>query len=252
MPSSAVADAILAISRRPLVEEAAAAALADLDALMWRRDVRRKADEYALASIERGARSSAVIEGADVVEPDDSPMGKVLGSAIAVTAEVPGQVSVWSTAPLQALAHLHAVAARPFSDEEHLGRPRATDEADDPLRIGVAVAPELLAPRLAALAEVARVDAPAVVIAAMVHAELMTMRPFAWGSGLVARASVRLVLADRAVDPSNFCIPEHGMLEQGRPAYVKAMRDYASGTPDGIDAMVRWFATSIGLGVQAV
>jgi hypothetical protein len=219
---------------------------------MWRRDVRRKADEFALSSIERGARASAAIEGADVVEPDDSPMGRVLASAIAVTAEVPGQVRIWSTAPLQAIAHLHAVAARPFSDEEDLGRPRTSNIADDPLRIGAVVPEDQLAARLNSLVDLSRADAPAVLVAALVHAELMTLRPFTWGSGLVARAAVRLVLADRAVDPSNFSIPEYGMLEQGRPAYVTAMRGYASGSGEGMDAMVRWFATSLGLGVQAV
>ena len=65
------------------------------------------------------------------------------------------------------------------------------------------------------------------------------MRPFAWGSGLLARASVRLVLASRGVDPSLFSIPEHGMLEMGRPAYVKALRAYATGTREGVSELDR-------------
>lgn len=252
MTNSETSRAISSLASRPAVAESAAAALSDLDALMWRRDVRREAAAFALASIERGARSSAAIEGADVVEPDESPMGKVLTAAIAVTAEVPSQVQIWSTAPAQALAHLHAVAARHFLPDEELGRPRTTEFADDPLRLGATVPADQIGHRLAALADLARSPASAVVVAALVHAELMALRPFAWGTGLVARAAVRLVLADRAVDPSNFCIPEHGMLEQGRPAYVNAMREYASGSAGGIDAMVLWFATSIGLGCRAV
>ena len=38
-------------------------------------------------------------------------------------------------------------------------------------------------------------------VAAIAHGELMTLQPFRWGSGLIARASVRLVLASRGVDP---------------------------------------------------
>jgi hypothetical protein len=78
------------------------------------------------------------------------------------------------------------------------------------------------------------------------------VRPFAWGSGLLARASVRLVLAGRGVDPSLFSIPEHGMLELGRPAYVAALRDYASGTPAGVTSFIVWQATAVALGARAV
>lgn len=251
MPSAA-ADAVRAIAERPAVAEAAGAALAELDTVLWRRDVRANAAEVARASLERGARDSAAIEGADIVEPDASPMGRLLGASIAVTAEVPGQARVWATAPLQALAHLHAVAARTFLDADDLGRPREQDGPDDPLGLGSPPPAAQVAPRLTLIRDLARADAPAIVVAALVHAELMALRPFPWGSGLVARAAVRLVLLERSVDPSGFTIPELGMLEQGRPAYVRAMRDFMSGTPDGVDAMIAWFATSIAMGARGV
>ena len=66
------------------------------------------------------------------------------------------------------------------------------------------------------------------------------------------RASVRLVLAARGVDPSLFSIPEHGMLELGRPAYVSALKAYASGTPDGVRDFLVWHATAVALGAKAV
>lgn len=242
---------VAAIAARPAVAEAVAAALADLDALLWRRDIRREAQAAARSSVERGARDSAAIEGADVVEPDASPMGRVLEAAIAVTAEAPGLVPTWGTAPLQALARLHAVAARRFADVDALGRPRSGDVADDPLSIGAIPPAGQLAARLGPLPALAGADAPAVLVAALVHAELMALRPFTWGSGLVARATVRLVLAERAVDPSLFSVPERGMLELGRPAYVRAVRDYASGTPEGIDACVVWLARCVSIGARA-
>ena len=242
---------LASIATRPQVAEAAAAALADLDALLWRRDIRAKAEQAARSSVERGARDSAAIEGADIVEVDASPMGRVLEAAIAVTAEIPGLVSTWGSAPLQALARLHAVAARRFADADALGRPRAGDVADDPLSIGALPSPAEVTARLARLPDLAGAEGPAVVVAALVHAELMALRPFAWGSGLVARAAVRLVLADRSVDPSLFSVPERGMLELGRPAYVRAVRDYAAGGPEGMDASIGWFAQVIAIGARA-
>jgi Fic family protein len=139
-------------------------------------------------------------------------------------------------------------------DDDDLGRPRAHDRADDPLSIGPLPPAREAAVRLAALADVLTTPtaAPALMVAAIAHAEVAVLRPFAWGSGLLSRAVVRLVMAGRGVDPSLFSIPERGMLELGRPAYVKALRAYASGTPDGVSEFVVWHSTAIALGARAV
>lgn len=227
----------------------------DIDAVLWRRDVRANAAEVAAASLVRGSRDSAAIDGADTAVVDDSPMGRVLDAAQRVTAAAPGQAETWSRAPLQVLAHLHALTARGMVDDEELGRPRSGGSADDPLNLGN-LPPEAtpVGPHLVRLADWVSTsqDVPALIVAALVHAELMHLRPFTWGSGLVARATVRCVLAGRGLDPSLFTIPELGMLEQGRGAYVAAIRDYASGEPGGLAASIRWFATAIGLGARAV
>ena len=78
------------------------------------------------------------------------------------------------------------------------------------------------------------------------------MRPFTWGSDLVARAAVRLVIAGRGVDPSLFSIPEHGMFEMGRPAYVRALQGYSSGTREGVLAFISWHTTACAMGAKAV
>jgi Fic family protein len=108
--------------------------------------------------------------------------------------------------------------------------------------------------RLGLLADVltAPTAAPALVVAAVAHAEVAVLRPFTWGSGLVARATARLVMAERGVDPSLFSIPERGVLEQGRAGYVRALRAYASGTPDGVAEFLVWHATACALGARAV
>jgi Fic family protein len=95
-------------------------------------------------------------------------------------------------------------------------------------------------------------QAPALVVAAVAHAELAVLRPFTWGSGLLARASTRLVLAARGVDPSLFTIPERGFLAAGRPSYVRALRGYASGTHEGVTDFIAWHADACTVGARSV
>ena len=247
-------DPLAALAAEPRVAAAALAAREEVDALLWRRDVRGAAAEVASASVQRGGRASAAMDGADLALVDDSPMGRVLDAALRLTAAVPTQVEVFATAPLQALAHLHAVTAHGFAPVEELGRPRSDDAADDPLHLGPPVPAAAAADRLALLAQTLTLptEAPAVVVSAIAHAELAAVRPFGWGSGLLARATTRLVLAARGVDPSLFAIPEHGMLEQGRSSYVRALRGYASGTREGVCEFIVWHATAVGVGARDV
>ena len=72
--------AVLAADER--VSAAVLAAREEIDALLWRRDVRGAAAEVAAASIQRGARDTAAMDGADVAVPDESPMGRVLEAAL--------------------------------------------------------------------------------------------------------------------------------------------------------------------------
>lgn len=247
-------ERVRAVLAAPGLAEALQGARDDLDALLWRRDVRGAAAAVAAASIARGARASAAIDGADIFDVDDSPMGRVLARALAVTSAIPGQLSTWERAPLQVLAHVHAVAAVGFEPVDDLGRPRSNMEADDPLKIGPLAPVEVLGPSMVALAGLMSRpgDLPGIAMAAIAHHEVMGLRPFGWGSGLVARALVRCVLATRGLDPSCFSIPEAGMLDQGRPAYVRAIRAYLDGTDEGLAESLRWFAAAIGLGVRAV
>lgn len=247
-------DPFAALAARPDVAQSVQAARDAIDAVLWRRDVRGEAAQFAAASRERGARDSAAIDGADVVEVDASPMGRVLEAALRLTAAVPTQVDVFAQAPLQALAHLHALTAVGFVPESELGRPRAGEVADDPLTLGSLPPARAAADRLALLADVLGrpTRAPALVVAALVHAELAVLRPFTWGSGLLARAGTRLVLASRGVDPSLFTVPERGFWEAGRPSYVRALRGYATGAPDGVAAFIRWHADACATGALTV
>ncbi|MFM8154596.1 MAG: oxidoreductase [Actinomycetes bacterium] len=244
------------LSDLPLSESTAALLSAtrdEIDAVLWDRGVRAKAAEVAAASVMRGARDSAAIDGADTAVVDDSPMGRILGNAQVLTARVPALVDTWATSPLQVLAELHAIAALGFTSDEERGRPRSTDDVRDPLNMGQLPPAAVIGHQLAGLAEVITMStSPALLVAAIVHGELSALRPFEVGSGLVARASVRLVMASKGIDPSLFTIPEHGMFELGRPAYVSAIREYSTGTAEGINAYVTWFATALAMGAKAV
>jgi Fic family protein len=250
---------LAALATFPGVEESCVAARREIDALLWDRGIRARAADVAAASVIQGARDTAALEGAEVSLGalrsglDDSPLGRAAAAALAVTAAVPSQVETWQRAPLQVLAHLHALAAYGLEEESAIGRPRATDEVVDPLHIGAAPSPADVSQRLVALGDLVSsgTSAPALVEAAIVHGELMVLRPFRWGSGLVARASLRLVLAARGVDPDLLSCPESGVFSLGRSSYVAALRGYQSGQPGGVAEWIRWNAGAVGWGASA-
>ena len=110
---------------------------------------------------------------------------------------------------------------------------------------------EVLQERLAALVDlIINSKAPVILIAAIAHAELATLRPFTQGSYLVARASTRLILAAREVDVDGLVMSEYGAFLLGRPAYVKALTSYQSGTAAGVAAWIEWQGEAIRKGIE--
>lgn len=241
------------IAQWELLQELAGAARSDIDELLWRRDVRAASREVAQSSIARGGADSAALEGADLVGFEQSPMGKVLIASLAITAEAPKMSEIWTRAPLQVITGLHTLVAKEFVNVHELARPRLTQQTDDPLHIGSLPEHHEIPGALMRLSQqCSTTKVPAVLEAGYVHGEIMRLRPFTWGSGLVARATVRTVLSARSVDPSNFSIPENGMFELTRTAYVTSIRDFSTGTQEGIESYFKWFSASLGLGARAV
>jgi hypothetical protein len=242
-----VSDVLAPLLDLPGVAEAADRARSAVDAVLWDRGVRARAAEVVAGSRLRGGWASAALDGAEVRPDalvsgdalDDSPMGRVVAAALAVQQETPRLVAVAGRAPLQALSSLHAVAARHHAPEDERGRLRTTEPPDDPLHLGPAPSPEEASARMTALADLltAPTSAPALLVAAVAHAEVLAVRPFGWGSGLVGRAVTRVVLAGRGVDPDGLTVPEAGLFAAGRTAYAAALRGYASGDPEGV---ARW------------
>ena len=254
-------DVLAQIAELPRIAPAVHRSRDAVDQLLWDRQARSVASELARQSQLRGAWASAAMEGAEIPldsvlvgRIEDSPMGEKVRRSVVVTEGVPPLVDVFEKAPLQAWARLSALASAGLVPEDQVGRPRQGMEADDPLRLGALPSPQECADRLTALGTVcvSPSTAPAIVTAAVVHAELAVLRPFVHGSGLVARASIRLVLASRGVDPDLLTIPEAGLLGAGRPKYVRALNSYAEGSSDGMVAWVTWFCDAVRLGaVQA-
>lgn len=219
------ADPFAAVAALEGVGAAAAHARDAVDSLLRHPAMRRGSGAVAAESALRGARASALLEGADgrVEDPADDP---VLQGALRATAEVPALARTWERAPAQALARLHLLAARdlPGLDAEELGRPRPDADSDRLAQLmGLVAAPS---------------RAPAVVVAALVHGDLLAMRPFGSADGVVARAAERLVLVVRGIDTKAVGVPEVGHLTAG-PTYATAARAYTAGTPAGVGTWVR-------------
>ena len=93
-------------------------------------------------------------------------------------------------------------------------------------------------------------EAPALLVAAVVHAELASGSPFASHNGVVARAAERLVMASRGVDEKSLMVPEAGHLAL-RAAYESNLRGYAEGGPAGVHGWLLYAAEAYSAGAEA-
>ncbi|MEI7779220.1 MAG: oxidoreductase [Actinomycetes bacterium] len=241
------------------VAAAAVSARNAVDALLWDRRLRTGTAELVQLIAASEARASAAMDGADLplelvrsgAALDETPMGLTLAAAMRVTAQARDQAKVVDQAPLQFIAGLALKAGRDFLPPDQLGQPRFTDDVDDPIRLGSLPPVEQVLPRLGGLSRLVagETTAPAIVVAALVHGELLALRPFGFGSGLVARASEHALLIARGVDPSAIVAPSAGLMRLGRPAYVSAARAYLSATADGVSEWVCHICTAFELSV---
>jgi hypothetical protein len=241
----AVVDPLAGLVELPGVAAAAESARVVVDRLLRHGVLRRRSTEVTTESARRGARASALLDG--LVDTGDSPPV----AAMRLYAELGTLLPAWPRAPRQVLARMHVLAARGRSADADLGRPRAGAVAEDPLGLGLPPTPEEVSGRLSALAElvVRRSSAPAIVVAGVVHGELLVLRPFVVGSGLVARAAARLTLVQRGLDSRSLGVPEVGHVASG-PAYAVAARGYAAGGGTGVADWLVHCAGAVEAGAQ--
>ena len=209
-----------------------------IDAMLRDRGLRRTTPELTGESLLRGAHASAVLEGADssldvVRENGGGPMSR---ASVRVSTELLGLGPTLASAPLQVFARLHTLAATGAVDDADLGRPRDKDSAD----------------RLQSLARLLATEtsAPALVIAAVAHAELASVAPFVSHNGLVARAVERLLLVARGVDAKSLVVPEAGHLALRRE-YESNLRGYRDGGLAGVHAWLLYAAEAFARGAES-
>ena len=162
--------------------------------------------------------------GSAALDPDAAAVtDPVLAGAIRAVREVPTLAAVAERSPLQALARLHTLAAADLVTADLLGRPLA--------RPGVAE-------RLAGLAQVMSATPwSGPVLVAVVHGELLALRPFGSADGVVARAAARLVMVTSGLDRRGLTVPEVGHLRSGSH-YPDGVRAFAEGGPDGVASWI--------------
>lgn len=247
-------DPLAVIAELPGVPEAVQHARAAVDRLYGHRVLRRRGPEVSAESALRGARASAALEGAGISLESlrsgeaESPVAQ---GALRVSSEVGRLGKTWRTAPRQVLARLHALAAAGLAGEDLLGRPRTGPAVSDPLGLGPAPGADVAAARIASLVTLVTTPskAPALVLAAVVHAELVVLRPFGTADGLVARAAERLTLVEFGLDPKSLVAVEVGHADL-RDECIQSLLGYLKGTAEGVAGWVRHSADAVALGAR--
>jgi hypothetical protein len=220
------------------VPSAFAGARDGIDVVLRDRGLRRTSPEMTAESLLRGAHASAVLEGSasTLAEVREGSGDEVATDAVRVSTELLSLIPVLRRAPLQAFARLHSLVALGSVDAERLGRPRDPGSA------------ALL--RTVADIVTATTEAPALAVAAIVHAELVVNTPFASHNGIVARAAERLLLASKGVDEKSLVVPETAHLAL-RAEYESNLRGYASGKASGIHAWLLYPAEAYAAAAEA-
>jgi hypothetical protein len=219
------------------VPSAYAAARDGIDVMLRDRGLRRTSPETTAESLLRGAYASGVLEGSasTLAEVRAGAGDEVALDAVRVSTELLSLSPTLARTPLQALARIHALAAAAQPADQR-GRPRDGAAAERLRGIG-----ELLT---------GTTSAPALLVAAVVHAELATAAPFGSHNGIVGRAAERLVLVARGVDEKSLVVPEAGHLAL-RPAYESNLRGYADGGAAGVHAWLLYAAEAYAAGAEA-
>ncbi len=186
--------------------------------------------------------------------PPPGPTGTMVVGALRLAADVQREVAAsgeWLPTghqPLpQRLAHWHATVSAGLGAGVP-GRLREHEQPGDLRGLGDAPVGAELSQRMAGLAAlVAQPLTPSVsglVVAAVVHGELLAMRPFAHSNGAVARAVLRWQIGTLGVDRTATVAPEV-VWADAPDRYVSAAAGYATGEWPRVVAWVRTVASAV-------
>ena len=261
-------DPLAPLLELPGVPAVVAEARAAVDRLLSHRVLRRRSADVTAESALRGARASAQLEGAGIelerlrgqllaggrvtLATRDERHARLVEGAVRLHADLGSVLPAWRHSPRQALARMHVLAAADLGlHPDEVGRPRTDDRPrEDLLGLGPAPVPAEVAARLDGLSRVVlATSVPALIVAAVVHGELLALRTFGVADGLVARAAARLVLIDRGLDPKAVSAPEVGHVELHHD-YARAAQQYVTGGPDGLVAWIEHCCAAVALGAR--
>ena len=229
-PGEQSADPLGWLTELEGVPSAFAATRDGIDVMLRDRGLRRTTPEQTAESLLRGAHASAVLEGsASSLEDVRGGSGdETSRSAVRVSTELLSLAPVLGRAPLHVFARLNVLAGG-------AGQPASPDSAA----------------RLQSLSQtLLATSAPALMVAALVHADLATSGPFTSHNGIVARAAERLVLVSRGVDQASLVVPEAGHLAL-RAQYESNLRGYREGGRSGLHAWLLYAAEAQAKGAEA-
>ena len=209
------------------VPSAVAAATAAVDVVLRDRGLRPVDEDARARALAASAEASAALTG----EHDRWILG-----ALRLSAELTALAPVIRVAPAQALARAHALLAKGQLPDDQLGR----------IREGAAVSA-----RMQGVNELLTKPstAPAVILGAVVHAELGTVAPFGVASGLVARAAEHLVLISAGVDPFGVIVVEAGHLADA-DHYQAGLNRYSDGGASGVASWIIQCAAAVSRGAE--
>lgn len=91
--------------------------------------------------------------------------------------------------------------------------------------------------------------APALVRAAVVHAEMVVTRPFIAGNAALGRLLVRHLVTRDGLEPTGTAVTDQ-YAARVPGAYADALRAYATGTPEGVVEWVLWQAEALLVGIE--
>ncbi|MGZ5417191.1 MAG: oxidoreductase [Nocardioides sp.] len=238
MPAPTAPDPLARLASLEGVASAMAATRDGIDAMLRDRGLRQTTPDLTGESLLRGAHASAALEGDETSLEDlrEGGGGPLALSAVRVSTELLGLLPTLTVAPLQALARVHTLAAKGDAADDDLGRPKDTEAANRLQALGATLTAET--------------SAPALVVAAVAHAEVVASAPFVSHNGIVARAVERLLLVARGVDAKSLVVPEAGHLALRRE-YESNLRAYAHGGTEGVHAWLLYAAEAFAAGAEA-
>lgn len=263
-----------ALEQIPGVADAVEQARVACTELRWHQALRRRIPEAAAESRVRGATATALLEGAepagsqgtvalvrDLVrgatpwpeQPD--PVERVLKAAVQVTSATEHVGPALLDSPAQLLARLHLAATADLLEPGAVGRPRQGEETCEEFGdLGPALPADQLPERLQLVHDLlgtVREGGSALLVAALAHAELVAVRPFVSGNGLVARALERAVHHAGGLDPTGVAVPERGHSAKVGADYRGALTAYTQGGAEGVRLWLLHCAEAVVTGAAA-